>query len=71
MKRRKLMRLTMTLSLSLNCELRDHDRHALFSLPLAWLTMPLDKWRQLVRNVTIGLTLTGIIGRSVAWGVGL
>jgi hypothetical protein len=71
MKRYKLMHLTMTLSLSLNCELRDNGRHATFSLPLAWLTMPVDSWRQLVRRITIVLTLTGIAGRSLAWGVGL
>lgn len=71
MKRRTVMQLTMTVSVNLNCELRDKDRYAIFSLPLAWLTMPVDKWHQLVRRVRVGLTLTSILGRSLAWGVGL
>jgi hypothetical protein len=43
-------------------------------LPLAWLTLPLAKWQAIASTghfVKNALTFTGIMGRSLAWGVGL
>lgn len=70
MRRRKL-NLTATLSISLNFELRDKGRHHTAMLPLAWVSMELSKWQQLVGRIQTALTIGSIVGRSVAWGVGL
>ncbi len=63
--------LTMTLSLSLNCQLSDRNCHQTFILPLAWLTMEMTRWQQLAGQIKTALTFTGILGRSLAWGMGL
>ena len=69
MKRRKLD-LTMTLSLSLNCQLADKGRSQMFMLPLAWASMELSKWQRLARRLQTAVTIGGILGRSLAWGIG-
>lgn len=64
----KRLNLTMTLSLSLNCQLSDRGRSKTFMLPLAWVTMPLDGWRRLAQQVQTGLN-SALFGAMV-WGVG-
>lgn len=61
--------LDMRLSLSLNCELIDHDRRAAFVLPLAWLTMSLEMWQSRLNSLFNTFKLVGILGRSLAWGL--
>lgn len=63
--------LTMTLSMSLNCHLSDRGQQQTFMLPLAWLTMELTKWQGLAHKIQTALTIGGIMGRSLAWGMGL
>ena len=68
--------MSLTLSISLNCSLTDRSRSKTMMLPLAWLTIPLGampllpfvaRW-QAIKNA---LTLTGMMGRSLAWGLGV
>lgn len=68
MRRRKL-NLTATLSISLNFELRDKGRRHTAMLPLAWVSMELSKWQQLINRVKTGLTLAQIGFNAIAWGL--
>lgn len=66
--------MSLTLSLSLNCSIVAPGRSKTVMLPLAWLTLPLAKWQAIASTghfVKNALTFTGIMGRSLAWGVGL
>jgi len=67
----KQLALTMTISFSFNCQLSDKGRSHTFILPLAWVSMEMSKWQRLVRQVQTTLTIGGILGRSLAWGIGL
>lgn len=67
----KAFKLTVTLSLSLNCEVKDKNRRAVVSLPLAWVSMSLSKWQKAIYKIKTAFTVSTIIGNSLAYGVGL
>lgn len=67
MSRRKLD-LTMTLSVSLNCQLSDRGKHQTLMLPLAWVSMEMSKWQRLARQFQTGLN--NILFGQMIWGLG-
>ena len=63
--------LKLTISLSLNCQLKSEDTEYWVGLPLVWVAMPLDRWRQWYRRTKTALTVAGIGLTAVRYGVSL
>ena len=63
--------LKLTISLSLNCQLKSEDTEYLVGLPLVWVGMPLDRWRRWYRRTKTALTVASIGLSAVRYGVSL